>query len=306
MTSAVATPALPPAAVVRKPLTVGEVLTDSRWTLLAAAVMFVVTYASTFRKLFQDWGLDENYSHGYIVPVVFVYLIWQRRGELAKAGAAPRWWGGLVVVAGLCQFALGRLAAENFIAHTSMLVVMAGATIFLFGIEMLRLVAFPIGWLLFMVPIPAIIFYSIMFPLQLVASSMAAATLDVLRIPNLREGNVIQLPHYSMGVVEACSGIRGLISLITIAVLLGHFREMKPWQRISLVVLAVPIELVVNAVRIAGTGVIGNYLGETYAEGFFHSFYGWLLFVISVTGLILCSVGLTWISKKAAAREAIA
>lgn len=306
MTGAVATAAPPAPALLQKPLTVRQAITNSKWLLVIVAALFVLTYASNFRKLFLDWGLDENYSHGYIVPVVFAFLLWQRRKQIAETEVSPRWWGILIVAAGLFQLALGRLAAENFVAHTSLLVVLAGLPVFLFGMGMLRLVAFPIVWLLFMIPIPAIIFYSIMFPLQLVASSMASTTLDVLRIPNLREGNVIFLPNYSMGVVEACSGIRGLISLVTMAVLLGHFREMKLWQRIALILLAVPIELVVNAVRIAGTGIIGNYWGQAYAEGFFHTFYGWFLFLASLLVLIGCSIGLNWISKKSGREEAAA
>ncbi len=266
-------------------MSLAEDLARRKWLFLIVAAMVVCLYAPNFVKLWSDWGIDENYSHGYIVPVVFGWILWTRREQLAKAEIAPRWWGLVIVVAGIAQLVVGRLGAENFTAHSSLLLVLSGVTIFLFGLEVFRLVAFPIVWLLLMIPIPAIVFYSITFPLQMFASAIASKGLDLIGVPNLREGNVIVLPNYSMGVVEACSGIRSLISLLAVSVLLGFIREMKTWTWFLLMFSAVPIALIVNAIRIAGTGVAGNYLGEKYAEGFFHTFSGWLLFLLAMAAL---------------------
>jgi exosortase len=243
-------------------------------------------YATNFKKLFSDWSVDENYSHGFFVPIAFFWMLWQQRHELETVKVSPRWWGILIVSIALLQLAAGTLGAENFVAHSSLLVLLCGITLFLFGSEMLRLVAFPIAWLLFMIPLPSIIFYSITFPLQLLASKLALVILDALRVPTVCEGNVLYLANFTAGVAEACSGIRSLISMLAFAVLMGYLLSMSARSRWILVLAAVPIALGMNAARIAGTGLVGNYWGARWAEGFFHTFSGWLLF-LGCLGLML-------------------
>jgi exosortase len=230
-------------------------------------------------KLASDWWNDPNYSHGFLVPVAFFWMVWQKREELGNAPRVPQTWGLGVVILGLLQLIAGTWGAENFVAHSSMLVVLTGMTLFLFGVPVMRLILFPVAWLVFMIPLPSIIFYSVTFPLQLVASRLAGGILDLLRVPNVIEGNVIYLANFTAGVVEACSGIRSLISLLAFAVLAGHFLSMKTWARWALAISAIPIALGVNSMRVAITGLLGNYLGSEWAEGFFHTFSGWLLFV---------------------------
>jgi exosortase len=273
-----------PQAVTPGTATVGEWARQQKWALLATAAMVAFIYAPNFVKLFSDWRTDENYSHGFIVPFVFAWLLWERRKQLAACDRAPRTWALLFVAFALLQLYAGRLGAEYFVSHTSLLVLLAGLALYLCGRELLRLVLFPLGWLLFMIPLPAIIYYAITFPLQLFASRMASRFLDLLAVPNLREGNVIYLPHFSMGVAEACSGIRSLVSLLAFAVLFGHLFRLRVAWRWVLAASAIPFALVINAVRVAGTGLAGNYLGARYAEGFYHLFAGWLLFV---TGLVV-------------------
>jgi exosortase len=246
----------------------------------------VALYATNFEKLFSDWSVDENYSHGFFVPIAFFWMLWRQRHELESTKVSPRWWGILIVLMALLQLAAGTMGAENFVAHSSLLTLLCGITLFLFGIEMLRLVAFPIAWLLFMIPLPSIIFYSITFPLQLLASKLAVGILDLLRVPNVCEGNVIYLANFTAGVVEACSGIRSLVSMLAFAVLIGYLLNMSVRSRWILAITAVPIALGMNAARIAGTGLAGNYLGARWAEGFFHTFSGWVLF-IGCLGLML-------------------
>lgn len=246
-------------------------------------------YAKNFEKLFSDWSIDENYSHGFFVPLAFFWMLWRQRQELERTRVSPCSWGILIVLIALLQLAAGTWGAENFVAHSSLLVLLCGITLFLFGTEMLRLVAFPIAWLLFMIPLPSIIFYSITFPLQLLASKLAVGILDLLRVPNVCEGNVIYLANFTAGVAEACSGIRSLISMLAFAVLMGYLLDMSVRSRWILAITAVPIALGMNAARIAGTGLAGNYLGARWAEGFFHTFSGWLLFLVSL-GLMLAAM----------------
>jgi exosortase len=269
----------------------GEWVRSHRWPLLTIVAAIVILYAKNFEKLFSDWSVDENYSHGFFVPVAFFWMLWRQRHELESTKVVPSWWGILIVVLALLQLAAGTMGAENFVAHSSLLTLLCGITIFLFGVQMLRKVAFPIAWLLFMIPIPSIIFYSITFPLQLLASKLAVGILDLLRVPNVCEGNVIYLANFTAGVVEACSGIRSLVSMLAFAVLIGYLLNMSIRSRWILAFASVPIALGMNAARIAGTGLAGNYLGARWAEGFFHTFSGWVLFLGSL-GLMLLVVRL--------------
>lgn len=257
-----------------------------RWPLLIVVATIGMLYAPNFKKLFSDWSVDENYSHGFFVPIAFFWMLWRQKRELGIAKVSPCSWGILIVLIAVLQLAAGTLGAENFVAHSSLLVLLCGVTLFLFGTEMLGLVAFPIAWLLFMIPLPSIIFYSITFPLQLLASKLAVGILDLLRVPNVCEGNVIYLANFTAGVVEACSGIRSLVSMLAFAVLMGYLLNMSVRSRWILAITAVPIALGMNAARIAGTGLAGNYLGARWAEGFFHTFSGWVLFLGSL-GLML-------------------
>lgn len=261
------------------PVRVAAWVKKFKWPLLASLALVVSLYARVFTELASDWWSDSNYSHGFLVPVAFAWIIWQRRSQLAQTRVAPVSWGLLVVAVALLQLMAGQLGAEYFVTRTSLLVLLLGITMFLLGMEALRRVLFPVGLLIFMIPLPAIIFYAATFPLQLLASRMAAELLDLLRIPNLREGNILYLPNFTVGVVEACSGIRSLISLVAFTVFLGHLRSMNWVGRCVLVALAVPVALCANTLRVVGTGVAGNYWGARWAEGFFHTFSGWVLFL---------------------------
>jgi exosortase len=260
----------------------GEWVRSHRWPLLITSAAIGILYATNFAKLFSDWSVDENYSHGFFVPLAFFWMLWRQRQELENIKISPRSWGILIVLFALIQLAAGTWGAENFVAHSSLLVLLCGIVVFLFGTEMLRAVAFPIAWLLFMIPLPSIIFYSLTFPLQLLASKLAVGILDLLRVPNVCEGNVLYLANFTAGVEEACSGIRSLISILAFAVLLGYLLNMSVRSRWILAIAAIPIALGMNAARVAGTGLVGNYLGTRWAEGFFHTFSGWLLFIGSL------------------------
>src|SRR5581483_6002741 len=278
-------------------LTVADFLRKYKWWLLGALVLLAVLYAKSFAKLWSDWSTDENYSHGFLVPVAFVWMIWMQRKELAKIAIAPKTWGLGLIVLGVLQMVIGKLGAENFVTNSSLLVVLTGVTLYLFGTAMLRRLAFPIAWLLFMIPLPAIIYYALTFRLQVLASSLSSWMLDLANIPNVREGNVIYLPNFTVGVVEACSGIRSLISLLAFAAFFGYVSPMNRLSRWVLLLSAVPIAIFVNALRIGGTGCVGNYGSPKYAEGFYHTFSGWLLFLGCLGSVALVSRILTRLNR---------
>ncbi len=242
---------------------------------------FVLLYRHVVVKLVHDWATDDNYSHGFLIVPIALYFAWERRARIRAATRQPSIVGWLVVAGSLVVLAAGLLGVELFLTRISIVGVLAGAILFVGGWRHLRILAFPIMFLLLMVPIPAIVFSQIAFPLQLLASRCGEAGMSALGIPVLREGNVIVLANTTLEVAEACSGIRSLISLLTIGIVFGYFVDRRPWMRTVIALLTIPIAVLANGMRVAGTGIAAHYYGATAAEGFLHEFSGWLVFVVS-------------------------
>lgn len=244
---------------------------------------FVLLYRHVLVKLVHDWATDDNYSHGFLIVPIALYFAWERRVQIKSAPRRPSVVGWLVVAGSLVVLATGLLGAELFLTRISILGVLAGAVLFVGGWRHLQIVAFPVAFLLLMVPIPAIIFNQIAFPLQLLASRCGEAGVAALGIPVLREGNVIVLANTTLEVAEACSGIRSLISLLTIGIVFGYFVDRRPWMRALTALMTIPIAVLANGMRVAGTGIASHYYGPAAAEGFLHEFSGWLVFVVSLS-----------------------
>jgi len=215
-----------------------------------------------------------------------VYFAWERRAALKAAPAAPSIAGVVVLLLSLGVLVAGILGAELFLTRISLVGVLAGIVLYVWGRHHFRLLSFPLAFLLLMIPLPAIIFNQIAFPLQLVASRAGEMVIGLAGIPVVREGNVLQLPSQTLEVAEACSGIRSLVSLIMLAIVLGHFTERRVSRRFLLALAAVPIAIVANAARVAGTGLASELVSPAAAEGFLHTFSGWLLFVVAFIGLV--------------------
>lgn len=252
------------------------------WQLAILTLLSLWLYWSTLRHLVGQWWHDPNFSHGFFVPLFSAFVLWQERGRLARIAPTPSWFGLPIVALGLCVLILGQLGAELFLARFSLLILIAGALILFFGWEFFRAVLFPWAFLLLMIPIPNIVFNQITFPLQIQASKVAASILPLFGVPILREGNVIRLPAMSLEVAEACSGIRSLMSLATLAIIYGYLAETRLWVRWLLALASVPIAIVANSVRIIGTGLLVQYWDPEKAEGYFHASWGWIIFVISL------------------------
>ena len=256
---------------------------------------FALLYREVVPKLVHDWATDDNSSHGFLIVPIALYLVWERRARVAAATAKPSVLGLLVVLASVIVLAAGLLGAELFFTRLSILGVIAGTIAFLFGWRHLRILAFPVAFLLLMIPIPAIIFNQIAFPLQLLASRFGEFALVAFGVPVLREGNIITLANTSLEVAEACSGIRSLISLLTLAIVYGYFIDPRVWARIALALASIPIAIVANGVRVAGTGLAAHYRGPEAAEGFFHTFSGWLIFLVAFVLLFVVQRLLVWL-----------
>jgi exosortase len=259
----------------------------SAFVALALAAACAWLYWDVLLSLVRQWSSDDNYSHGFFVVPLVLYFGWERREALRNAVARPVAAGLLIIVASLLLLIAGLLGAELFLTRVSLVGVIAGSVLFIWGWEHFRILAFPIAFLLLMIPLPAIVFNQLAFPLQLVASQAGETAIAAAGIPVLREGNLLHLPGRTLEVAEACSGIRSLVSLIMLAIVLGYFTERRIGPRLILAVAAIPIAILANATRVAGTGLASHWISPAAADGFFHSFSGWLMFLVALGGLLL-------------------
>ena len=261
-------------------------LTPDRRRTAIACVLFAGAFGLLYRgilpKLAHDWATDDNYSHGFLVVPIVAYLAWQRRDALKASAADARAYGLAIVGASLFVLAAGVLGSELFLSRVSMIGVLAGAILFVGGWPLMKPLSFPIGLLLVTIPIPAIIFNQVAFPLQLLASRFGEGALGMAGVPVLREGNLLVLADITLEVAEACSGMRSLMSLLTVGILIGYFGDRRGSVRILISVATVPIAILTNAIRVAGTGIAAHYIGARAAEGFLHAFSGWLVFVVAL------------------------
>jgi len=266
-------------------------LARPRFRMVLAGLVFLallaVLYAGILRDLAWQWWDDSNYTHGFLVPVFSGFLIWQRRHELAAIPINGSWIGLPVLLAGIAALLFGDIGSENFLMRSSLIVILVGLVLFHLGWESFRVLAFPLLFLFFMVPLPATLFYAVAFPLQALAARNAAWTLDALGVPVLLDGNVIHLAKQSLGIAEACSGIRSLVSLLSVSVGWAILTLPGPWAMAVFVAMVIPITILANVARVVITGLIGQWFGVEYAQGFFHTFSSWLVFVFA----FICLVG---------------
>jgi exosortase len=251
------------------------------FAIVATGLSFLLLYGQVLVRLARDWMEDDNYSHGFFIIPLALYFVWDRRDRLTSATVAPSGPAVIVVFGGLGLLLAGLLGAELFLTRVSIPIVAAGAVAFLLGWRVLRVLAFPLAFLLLMIPIPAILFNQIAFPLQLFASQVGEAALSSVGVPVLREGNVMTLARTTLEVAEACSGIRSLISLLTLGIVYGYFIDPRGGVRAVIALATIPIAILVNGARVAGTGVAAHYYGAEAAQGFFHTFSGWLVFLVA-------------------------
>jgi exosortase len=239
--------------------------------------LLILAYLPILMRMANQWTNDEDMGHGFFVPVVAGYIAWRRRDELSVTEARPTYIGLLVLLWAIFQMALGILGAELFLQRSAFVASVWGAVLFLGGWQFARVLALPLLMLPLMIPIPAVIYNQITFPLQLFASAVAENVLLFLGIPVLRDGNVLELANQKLSVVEACSGIRSLLSLTFLSLVYGYFSEEKLWIRWAIFLASIPIAVAANAFRVSATGVLSEY-NPDLAQGFFHTLEGGVSF----------------------------
>lgn len=268
------------------------------WGALLIAALVVAAYLRVLVKLVSDWWEFPDFSQGFLVPPFAAWVLWRKRDRLLQTEIAPTWSGVALVFFGLLVLLLGVYGSELFLSRISLVFVLAGLVLSFGGAKLLTEMRFAILVLLLAIPIPAIVYAHITLPLQMLASTLASNLLPHFGVPVLREGNVIELPAMSLEVAEACSGIRSLMSLLTLSIFYGYFLERPTWQRVALALASVPIAIAANALRLLGTGLCVQYWDPDKAMGFFHEFQGWVMFLVSLTCLVVVDRIFCWFPLK--------
>lgn len=253
-------------------------------TLAVIGIFLIALYVHVFQGLMDDWINNPDYSHGFFIPAIALYMVWIKRAELGQVEDSPSIWGLPLLMAGLGQFIVGHIGAEHFLKSTSLILVMIGITLLLWGKKTLRIVLIPILFLIFMIPLPAIILNEYAFTLKLFATKMAVIFIQYLGIAVLRKGNVLYLPSSTLEVVDACSGVRSLISLLALSILIGFVAVSEIWKKWLLIFSAIPIAIVSNVIRLILTAVFEEKYGIRMTEGLNHTLSGIFVFLI---GLVL-------------------
>lgn len=267
-------------------MTFTESLKRYRLQLMLVLPLLAWMYYRIVPDMVRQWSQDENYSHGFLVPLIAGYFLWQRWPGLKERPVKPDGLGLVVIAWGVFQLLAAWLGTEYFTMRSSLIVLLAGMTLFWFGREVLKGMALPLGYLIFMVPIPYIVYDMLAFPLKLFVTRVSVAFLKMVGVVVMREGNIIMFPATTLEVADACSGIRSLISLLALAVAYAFLMKTSTTRRWAIIVSAVPIAVATNALRVIVTGILAQWWGAGAAEGFFHEFAGMAVFVLAMVMLV--------------------
>jgi len=252
------------------------------WTItllfLGAAVLL---YAPILYYMVLHWQAVDDYSHGFLIAPLAAFFAWERRREFQRTPVEPSWWGLAPLALGTLTLVVGRLGVELMNMRVSFVLTVIGLVILLLGIRAFRVLAFPLLFLFLMVPLPQSLVNVVAFPLQLIAAGFAVEALHTLGIPALLEGNIVHLPNTQLFVAEACSGLRSLMALLTLGIIFAYFFRRTVWERVLIVLSAIPIAILVNAFRVALTGVLTHRLGQEAASGWIHTTEGFFTFALA-------------------------
>ena len=277
-----------------------KILTSTYFQISILAGAFILLFFHTFVDLVRDWNDNPNFSHGFLIPVITAYMIWHKKEELLKEPVKPNFLGLPVILAGMALHIVGNIGAEFFTMRFAIVVTALGLSILLFGPRISLIIIVPIAYLLFMIPIPAIIWNKIALPLQLFAAELTTRVVQAIGITILREGNVLHLANTTLEVVDACSGLRSLTSLLALCAAFAYIAPMKLISKWILFFAAIPIAILVNIIRLTFTAIMARRFGAQVAEGFLHDMSGLLIFVLAFVLVFLLYMLLSRIEKLAA------
>jgi exosortase D (VPLPA-CTERM-specific) len=267
-----------------------------------AGAILMVYYSALTWLVFHDWG-REDYSHCSLIPLVVLYLIWEKKDRLNTLASVPSWTGLVPFLLGIGFFWLGELGGEYFMLYFSLWLVLIGICWLHLGWQKIKSIGFALVVMLAMFPFPNFINVRISLFLQLVSSKLGVWMLHTYGMSAYREGNVIDLGFTQLQVVEACSGLRYVMPMMILSLILAYWFRAAFWKKAVLFLSAIPLAIFMNSLRIAATGILHSLFGPAVAEGFFHGFSGWLLFVVAIPVLVLLMWGLKWLPPQENAED---
>ena len=284
-------PAAPPTDVSARP--------KFAWQPVAwFGALLIICYAPILYRLAVQWANDENMGHGFFVPLVAGFIAWQRRDKLAAIPRESNPWGLFLVVFAACEALIATLGAEIFTARLAFIIALVGTILYLCGTKWVKALAFPLLLLLFMIPIPAIIYAQLTLKLQILASQLGEMLITAMGIPVLRAGNTLQLPSQTLDIAEACSGIRSLLSLGFLSLVYAYFADKRVWMRWALLIATIPIAIGANGVRVAVTGLLSE-INTKLATGVYHESEGYVVFIVALAALMITHKIINLIARRA-------
>ena len=260
--------------------------------------LLIICYAPILYRMAVQWATDENMGHGFFVPIVAGFIAWQRRDALLAIPRKPNGWGLFLVIFAACEALVATLGAEIFTARLAFIIALVGVILYLGGTRWVRALAFPLVLLLFMIPIPAIIYAQLTLKLQMLASQLGELLITGMGIPVLRAGNTLQLPSQTLDIAEACSGIRSLLSLGFLSLVYAYWADRRIWMRWALLIATVPIAIGANGIRVAITGLLSQ-INTQLATGIYHETEGYIVFVVALAALIITHKIISYAATKA-------
>lgn len=264
--------------------------------LSAGAALFALLYIPVLVKLVNQWIIDENYRHGFLIPFVSILMLWRRRDELRAAkGGGGEVFGLLIIVFASVLLVGGTAASEFFTARLSLPFFILGASLTVMGKNFTLKAAFPVLFLIMMIPLPYIIYYKVTFPLQLLSAKLSAGVLNTITIEVVRRGNMLLLPNYTLEVVAACSGLRSLMTMFTLALIMAAFTELSNIKKLVLVAAAIPVAIVANTFRLVVTAIGAYVMGSEFADGVIHTISGLIVFIAGFIMLLVIMGMMRWI-----------
>ena len=258
------------------------------WGLLGVtAALLGVIFFDALKYMVHVWGTREEYGYGYMIPFLTLFLIWVRKDVLEKTDFTGAWLGTGIVVLGLVLFFLGTVSAIFVISQYAFLTVLIGTALSITGWKGIRPIIVPLIFLAFMIPLPVFLYNTVSAQLQLISSEIGVAFIRLFGISVYLEGNVIDLGSYKLQVVDACSGLRYLFPLLSLAFISVYFFRAAFWKKVVIFLSAVPITILMNSFRIGVIGILVDRYGAGQAEGFLHFFEGWVIFMACLAILVL-------------------
>src|SRR5664279_3393406 len=251
-----------------------------------AVLVALVAFSGPLLELVNRWIKQEEYSHGFLIPIIVAWLFWTRRDALFASIGRPSWIGPALILLAAVMHIIGKLSALFVLSQVGFVVALVGIVLGLGGYSLLKVTFIPIIFLLFAIPLPYFIDAMLSFQLQLISSQLGTDFIRLLQIPVYLEGNVIDLGAYKLQVVEACSGLRYLYPLLSLGFLAAYLFHAPLWQRAMVFLSTIPITIVMNSFRIGVVGVLVNYWGPQDADGFLHMFEGWIIFIACAAVLV--------------------